>query len=151
MLAVEVQKISAEQTIDLRMRVLRPTQTREACIYTEDNFNSTFHLGIICEGKIICNGTFIQQANEKLDKIKKSNLPYRLRGMATEPEFQKQGLGKKIILAAENELKQKAADLLWFNARTSAEGFYRKLGYIAIEEIFIIDTIGPHKVMYKYF
>ena len=71
--------------------------------------------------------------------------------MATEPALQGKGLGKKIILAAEEELKKRRCDLLWFNARVSAEIFYKKLGYTAIEEVFNIDTIGAHKVMYKSF
>ena len=90
----------------------------------------------------------MQQGHEKLSNAK---LSYRLRGMATDPLFQQKGLGKEIILFAENELKRRNCDLLWFNARVSAEIFYQKLGFEAIEDIFNIDSIGPHKVMFKYF
>lgn len=134
--------------MDLRMRILRPLHPREACQYAEDDFETTFHLGIFENGKVISNGTFMQQAQPKLSEAK---YPYRLRGMATDLNQQKKGLGQKIILAAENELRKRNCDLLWFNARVSAEGFYKKLGYTAIEDIFNIDTIGPHKIMYKWF
>lgn len=144
----EVSFISSELAMDLRMRILRPLHPREACVYAEDNFESTFHLGIFENNKVISNGTFMQQAQPKLPEAK---LPYRLRGMATDNNQQKKGLGQKIIIAAEAELKKRNCDLLWFNARVSAEGFYQKLGYTAIEEIFNIDTIGPHKIMYKWF
>lgn len=144
----EVTFISSDQAMDLRMRILRPQQPREACVYAEDNDATTFHLGIFENEKVISNGTFIKQAQPKLANAKH---PYRLRGMATDNNQQKKGLGQKIILAAEAELKKRNCDLLWFNARVSAEGFYQKLGYIAIEEIFNIDTIGPHKIMYKWF
>jgi GNAT superfamily N-acetyltransferase len=144
----EVCFISSEQAMDLRMRILRPLHPREACQYAEDDFETTFHLGIFENGKVISNGTFMQQAQPKLSEAK---YPYRLRGMATDLNQQKKGLGQKIILAAENELRKRNCDLLWFNARVSAEGFYKKLGYTAIEDIFNIDTIGPHKIMYKWF
>jgi GNAT superfamily N-acetyltransferase len=140
--------ISADDTMDLRMRILRPLHPREFCEYPEDNLPETFHLGVKVDGKVVSNGTFMKQDQPKLPKAK---LAYRLRGMATDPGFQGKGLGRTIILAAEEELKKRGCDLLWFNARVSAEVFYRKLGYTAIEEIFNIDTIGAHKVMYKSF
>ena len=142
-----VQLITAEQTIDLRSRILRPNQSIEKCSYPEDNFESTFHLGIFHEGRIISNGTFIQQSH---DNFVGAKLPYRLRGMATDAHFQKQGFGKQIIEQALVELKKRSCDLLWFNARTSAEGFYTQLKFNAIETVFEIPDIGPHKVMYKW-
>ena len=147
MSSYEVVFISSLQAMDLRMRILRPLHPREACVYAEDNFETSFHLGIFENEKVISNGTFMQQAQPKLQEAK---FPYRLRGMATDNNQQKKGLGQKIIIAAEAELKKRNCDLLWFNARVSAEGFYKKLGYTAIEEIFNIDTIGPHKIMYKW-
>ena len=141
-----VKFITAEQTMDLRMRVLRPLHPREMCEYPEDSLGTTFHVGIEKDGKIISNGTFMLQSHADFPEAK---LPYRLRGMATEPGLQKTGCGRLIIEFAETELRKRGCDLLWFNVRVSAEGFYRKLGYIAIERIFDIDTIGAHKVMFK--
>lgn len=141
--------ISSQDTMDLRMRILRPLHPREMCEYPEDNLPSTFHIGVLSsDGQVLSNGTFMQQGHVRFpDAV----LSYRLRGMATDPAFQDKGFGRKIILAAEEELKKRGCDLLWFNARVSAEVFYGKLGYTAIEEIFDIDTIGPHKVMFKSF
>ena len=130
------------------MRVLRPSQPRQNCEYAEDYFPTTFHIGAIAQERIVSNGTFMLQSHSELKKVA---ISYRLRGMATDPTFQGQGLGRKIIEAAEVELLKRNCDLLWFNARVSAEAFYRKLGYTAIENIFEIETVGPHKVMYKYF
>lgn len=144
----DVKFISAADTMDLRMRVLRPLHPREICEYAEDSLPSTFHLGIFFGDKVVCNGTFMQQGHAAFNTAK---LPYRLRGMAADPDSQRLGLGRKIILAAEAELLKRGCDLLWFNARVSAEGFYRKLGYAAIEEIFDITGVGAHKVMYKNF
>lgn len=144
----KIEMIAAERTVDLRMRVLRPLHPREACVYAEDSLPTTFHVGVLQNEQVVSNGTFMQQAQPKIAGPK---VPYRLRGMATDPALQGHGLGRKIIEAAEVELLKRGCDLLWFNARVSAEGFYKKLGYTAIEEVFEIDTVGPHKIMYKWF
>lgn len=145
--ARQVQFITAEQTIDLRSRVLRPNQPIEACHYPEDNLKTTFHLGILENNKVLSNGTFMQQSHLELREARRA---YRLRGMATDPNFQKQGLGKLILNQAVEELKKRQCDLLWFNARISAEGFYGALDYKSIENIFDIPGIGLHKVMYRW-
>ncbi len=77
--------------------------------------------------------------------------PYRLRGMATDTNFQGQGYGEKVILKAFEVLGSKRCDLLWCNARLRAIPFYTKLGFQAVGEVFEIEGIGPHKVMYKRF
>jgi GNAT superfamily N-acetyltransferase len=142
-----VNLIQAEDTIDLRSRILRPGQNLELCRYPEDNLPTSFHLGIFEGNKVICNGTFIQQGHSHFPSAK---LPYRLRGMASDKEYQRQGLGQALLKEALVYLKQKNCDLIWFNARVSAEGFYKKLGYQKIDEIFDIPTIGPHKVMFQW-
>lgn len=142
-----VQFISAGQTIDLRSRILRPNQPIENCRYIGDNDEHTFHLGIVIDAKIVSNGTFMREQNINLPNAK---LAYRLRGMATDYNFQRQGLGKLIIESALIELQKRNCDLLWFNARINAEGFYKKLGFKTQEEIFDIPATGPHKVMYKW-
>ena len=140
--------IPASVTIDLRHRILRPEHDVSVCHYDEDNFSSTFHVGIRdVSKKIIANGTFMAQAHDLFGLAKN---PYRLRGMATETGFQKQGLGRTVVVFAEKELQQRNCDLLWFNARTTAEIFYQKLGFSADPVIFDIPTVGPHKVMYKW-
>lgn len=146
MILSQVTFITAEDTIDLRSRILRPNQALENCKYLEDNDANTFHLGIFIEGRLVSNGTFIQQPHSHFENM---NRAYRLRGMASDTQYQRQGLGRLIIEAALAELKKRNSDLLWFNARTSAEAFYKKLNFETIEEIFDIPLIGPHKVMYK--
>ncbi len=142
-----IRQIEAENTLDLRSRILRPGQSLELCSYLEDNLPSTFHLAVIVDERIVCNGTFIQQDHPRFAE---ASFPYRLRGMATEPSFQKKGLGTSLIQASFKMLAERHCDLLWFNARVSAEKFYQKLGFDTINEVFEIPLIGPHKVMFKW-
>ena len=117
------------------------------CRYLEDSLPNTFHLGIFIDQRLVCNGTFIQQDHAKFAN---AQFPYRLRGMASDSISQRKGLGTSLIKFAIEILKQKKCDLLWFNARTSAEIFYQKLGFQKFDEIFEIPTIGAHKVMYSW-
>lgn len=141
-----IQLITAADCIDLRSRILRPGQPVERCIYPEDHFESSFHLGILINNKIVSNGTFIKNNCEHFSEIKNQ---YRLRGMATATEFQGLGYGRLILQEAEKKLLAKNCELLWFNARESAFKFYEKCGYQPCGEIFEIPFVGPHKVMYK--
>ncbi len=145
----EPEFIRSTETIDLRHRILRPAQNISVCNYAEDNLSTTFHLGIRHSETsiIISNGTFMVQTHKLFPLAK---ITYRLRGMATDKSLQRQGLGQKLIRFAEVELQKRRCDLLWFNARLSAENFYQKLSFNAYPEIFDIESVGPHKVMYKW-
>jgi GNAT superfamily N-acetyltransferase len=79
-----------------------------------------------------------------------SGFPYRLRGMATDPKYQNQGMGALLLQEGILHLKSIHCDLLWFNARLRAFAFYEKLGFHYHGKIFHMDKIGPHKVMYKH-
>jgi GNAT superfamily N-acetyltransferase len=121
-----VRFISAQDCIDLRSRILRPNQPIELCHFTEDHFESTFHLGLVQNEEILSNGTFIQNTHPHFAQNK--NI-YRLRGMATDTKFRGRGFGRLILEKAEDILKQKNCEVLWFNARETAFGFYEKCGY----------------------
>lgn len=69
--------------------------------------------------------------------------------MATSESVRGLGIGRKLLEQGINECRKKGGDLLWCNARTSAAGFYRKLNFAIQGEVFNIENIGPHYVMYK--
>ncbi|MFN9066674.1 MAG: GNAT family N-acetyltransferase [Bdellovibrionales bacterium] len=143
----KVSNVTVSQVIDLRSRILRPGQPLVNSQYEEDYDPTTFHLGSFNESmKIVTVGTFIQQRHSYFFN---SKLSYRLRGMATEIEFQKKGYGKNLIIAAEKILIARSCDLLWFNARLSALDFYKKLGFKIMGEVFELPSIGSHIVMFK--
>lgn len=148
------QIIKPEQTWKLRQKVLRPNYTIEQVQFADDIAPGAFHVGVFLtdeENKIttqepICIATFHSVAHPEL-AAKQS---YRLRGMATNPDFRSYGAGKNAVNYAFDYLKkEKNCDLLWCNAREIAYGFYSKLGFDFFGETFEIDDIGPHKVMYK--
>lgn len=152
---MDIQFISKQDCYELRQRVLRPGRPALECLFPCDEDARTFHVGVSVDKKIlsICTFAYEQAPNELFttvrNEINQTPYSYRLRGMATEPEHHKKGLGAKALAFAEVELQKRFADLLWFNARENAFGFYERLGYKYFGEMFDIENVGPHKVMYK--
>ena len=124
------------------MQILRPGKPRENAIYPGDSNESTFHLGVYSDGILVTVASFYKE-----DKEEHNGTGYRLRSMATLPEMQGKGFGKKILEFAFNELRDKGSDYLWCNARTTASGYYEKLGFQIISDEFDIKDIGPHYIM----
>ncbi|MDO7743693.1 MAG: GNAT family N-acetyltransferase, partial [Pedobacter sp.] len=54
------------------------------------------------------------------------------------------GYGAELINFAIAELKENHAVYIWCNARSTAAGFYKKLGFKMISEEFEIPGVGPH-------
>ena len=142
---LQVKEIEAEQTYPMRHSVLRPHQKFEDCIYDTDNDEGSFHVGAYYEEKLITVASLYIENNPDLSEESQ----YRLRAMATLPNYRKLGAGRAVITFAENKLKEKDVDLLWCKGRTSVEEYYRKLGFAAHGDVFDYPPIGPHIVMVK--
>jgi len=53
------------------------------------------------------------------------------------------------VVEALNAVRTADGDLLWCNARTSASGFYTRLGFAVVGEAFELPGIGPHHLMHR--
>ena len=136
--------ITSQETYSLRHHVLRPNQELTDCIYPNDNNSTTFHLGTFIDDHLISIGSFYQEKHPQLTSI----LSYRLRGMATHPEYRGKKAASKILKEALKRITKKGGDLLWCNARIVALNFYKHNGFESIGKIFEINPIGPHQLMY---
>ncbi|MGM0751053.1 MAG: GNAT family N-acetyltransferase [Bacillota bacterium] len=138
--------ISATDTYTIRQKILRPTQSIEECQYEGDLAKSSFHVGVFDGELLISIASFYQEARKELN----GHLHYRLRGMATLPDYRGKGVGKQLIAYSEEVLNEKGCELWWCNARTSAGPYYEKLGLTQLGDVFEIEPIGPHVIMYKH-
>jgi len=134
-----IKRISQDETFPLRSRVLRKGAPFTECILPTDNVLGTYHLGYFLDDRLVCIGTFFPEDYPELGKG-----GMRLRGMATDPEFAGRGYGAELINFAIAELKENHAVYIWCNARSTAAGFYKKLGFKMISEEFEIPGVGPH-------
>jgi ribosomal protein S18 acetylase RimI-like enzyme len=140
-----IQKITATETYPVRHIVLRAGKPIESCQFDRDELVSTHHFGYYLNNQIIGVISLFEIKNEQFVAQK----PFQIRGMAVLPTFQKQGIGEALVSEAEKFITTQKADLIWFNARTTAVGFYQKMGYEILGPEFEIYDVGPHFLMYK--
>ena len=142
---MDIKKVAAKEIRPLRNLVLRPNLPIETTFYDLDDNKGTFHLASIMDNTIISIGTFYPENNVQLQ----TKNAYRLRGMATHPNYRRKSAATKLMEKSFVLLKEKKCDILWCNARLIAVEFYKSLGFKIIGEIFDIPSIGPHYKMYK--
>jgi len=142
---MDIKKVAAKEIRPLRNLVLRPNLPIETTFYDLDDNKDTFHLASIMDNTIISIGTFYPENNVQLQ----TKNGYRLRGMATHPNYRRKSAATKLMEKSFVLLKEKKCDILWCNARLIAVEFYKSLGFKIIGEIFDIPSIGPHYKMYK--
>ncbi len=140
-----IKRIKRETTYQIRHHVLRQNQPFDSCKLETDNIAGTFHLGALLNDKLISIATFCPEKQQAFTAERQM----RLRAMATLDQYRKKGAGSAIISHAESVLKKDGIEILWCNARTSAQGYYDKLGFKTHGEVFAYPPIGPHIVMYK--
>ena len=144
-LQVEINKVEAEKIRPLRHSELRKGQDFSTTSYLKDYEEGTFHMACIVDDKIVTCATLYAQTSMKI----KSNNAYRLRGMATDSNFQRKGYARNLMVESFKELKKRNCDMVWCNARLVAVSFYESLGFKIKGDLFDISEIGPHYYMYK--
>ncbi len=140
------QQIDANETKPLRHLVLWPHIAKEEdCIIDIDRREDAIHLGTFSNDRLVSIGSLFKMNSPKLDFENQ----YRLRAMATHPDFRGKNAGKVLIEKACEILKQKGVEVLWCDAREAAIGFYTALGFQLLDETYEVPCIGPHKFMWK--
>lgn len=72
----------------------------------------------------------------------------RLRQMAVLNDLQGKGIGRALMLFAENLARDRGFNKIAMHARKNATGFYEKVGYKVVSDEFVEITI-PHYIMEK--
>lgn len=140
-MAMEMREIPAAATYGLRSRILRPGQPAEANHYPLDELG--VHLGLFKEDRLVSVVTAHPEDNARFQ----GDGHWRIRGMATDLDFQNRGLGRKLLLQLLAWGREKEIPLFWCNARQRAIPFYERQGFRVESELFDLPNIGPHKVM----
>ena len=138
-----ITEIKAEDTYPIRKAILREGMTLSHEMNGDHNAE-TLHLGLFESGELVCIGSFMRASKE----IFKGS-QFQLRGMASVKKAQGKGFGKLLLEEAEVKLKNQGVDILWCNARTVALDFYKKSGYQMVGNVFEVEQVGPHFLMFK--
>lgn len=140
-----IKYITLEETLPLRSQVLRTGKPLEQCLFPTDSILDAFHLGGFVADRLVVIATFFPDHHP--DFVGKG---FKLRGMATDPEFSGRGHGAELIKFAVKELRSAQGSYIWCNARSSAVVFYQKLGFELISAEYEIPGVGPHFNMIKH-
>lgn len=150
MIEVTIMLADIEEIIDLRHRILREGLPMEMARWEGDDDFFTRHFAVFVTdesgksiGTPICCASFMRVAFEGEDA-------WQLRGMATAPGHRGQGVGKELLMFAEQYLRGLSGpNLLWCNAREKAIAFYERQRWRCVSDTFDIPGAGPHRKMIK--
>ncbi|WP_286265969.1 GNAT family N-acetyltransferase [Thalassotalea atypica] len=112
---MEIRRISWEQTIPLRHRVLWPMKPPEYCYVEGDD--DAWHFGAFVDNELVCVASVFLQLNKA-----------RLRKFATNADYQSQGIGSQMLRYILQALENTDAKVFWCDARESALNFYQRFG-----------------------
>jgi len=142
---IAIHEISAAQTRPIRQAVLRPHQDASELIYPGDDDTDSFHLGAMRRDELLAILSMYHQAMP--DGTANSRAGWRIRGMASMPQVRGGGYGRKLVTVARDRAWAVERAPIWCNARESAFGFYKKIGFSIVGDLFEIEGIGTHAVM----
>ena len=108
-------RITADETLAIRHHVLWPNKPVSFCKVADDETGN--HYGVFIDEQLVSVASIYIEGDSA-----------RLRKFATLTEHQKKGIGKGLILHILSHLKAQKIKHFWCDARTTATGFYQKLG-----------------------
>ena len=122
-----------------RWEILRKPIGKSIESLKDEYEDSSYHLIGVIDNKIIaCGRLHFNSDNEA-----------QIRYMAIDENFQRKGIGVKIIELLEAEAKKKQINKIILNARNYVVEFYAKSGYKAVRKYESSDTGIPHTTMEK--
>lgn len=135
---VTVEQVRPEITYALRGQVLRPGKGWDELHLPGDREHSTGHFAAYVNHEVVGVATVIEEPESDGPGL------WRLRGMAVAPPHRGRRVGSALLVRVRDFVARSGGGLLWCNARVSAEGFYRTLGFVTVSAPWDDPEIGPH-------
>lgn len=131
-----ITQVDEGSTVDLRHRLLRSGMPRSSV--SMSGAEDAVWFGVVHDGAIEGTvGLFVEASPE-------GDSGHRLRAMATSELIRGAGLGKLLVAALCDRVISDGGTSVWAAARSSAVGFYSKLGFETTSEEYEVEGIGPH-------
>ncbi|MDX6188928.1 GNAT family N-acetyltransferase [Flavobacterium sp. FlaQc-52] len=140
-----IKEIPSKETYIVRQPVLRKGKPIESCVFDGDDLETTHHFGLFTDESLVGIISLFTKINTTFAEKNQA----QIRGMAVLDTHQKKGIGEALVKHCEAYCVENQVDLIWFNARTAAVGFYKKMNYQTEGEAFEITDVGEHYLMYK--
>lgn len=132
-MTIIVRRATRDEILPLRHAVLRPGKPLAAAMWERDDEST--HLGAWDGDELVGCATVTEQEDA-----------WQLRGMAVDPDHQGAGIGRAVLEAAVEVVRQAGGTEIRANARTTALPFYEAMGFTTEGEEFVTEATGlPHK------
>ncbi|MBP9840945.1 MAG: GNAT family N-acetyltransferase [Simkaniaceae bacterium] len=115
---IKIRPISQEEAKGIREKILRPN-------YPLDWHQDSFHIGAF-DGTLLIGICSVYHENPQQQLEQRA---WRIRSIATLPEYQKQGIGRLLIEECLNYVRSKKGLFVWSNGHTAVGSFYEKCGF----------------------
>lgn len=130
---IEIQKVNADDLLEIRHVVLWPDKPREFVKVPEDAYG--IHFGLYLDGVMVSVISLFAEGKN-----------VRFRKFATLPGFQGKGLGSKLLQHAITYAQTEGYTRMWCDARTDALGFYERFYFKKFSEPFFKEHIEYYKI-----
>ncbi len=141
---IKVNVIQSQQDLEQAFSIRRRVFIDEQQVPPEDEFDENDTLTADCvhvlaeaDGEAAGTG-----------RMRRSDTYGKLERICMLPHYRGRGIGQAVIGALEREAAAKGLEAVKLHGQTHAEGFYQKLGYETVSDVFMEDGI-PHIVMTK--
>jgi GNAT superfamily N-acetyltransferase len=126
-----IKRIAASDTIALRDAVLRPGLPPGGSHYPGNDAADTLHLGAFVDRTLVAVATLCREPMTEREPMRgeRSTTSWRLRGMATLPEYRGRGLGNQLAQRSIGYAAEQGGTLVWCTSRIATVPFYRALGF----------------------
>ncbi|PAW93571.1 GNAT family N-acetyltransferase [Mucilaginibacter sp. MD40] len=133
---LSIEQITPHLTWQLRRDILYPNEYKFNMEMPEDEHG--YHFGAFTDNKLVGVVSLFKDLND-----------WQFRKLAVDAAYQGKGIGTQLLHYLTGFVKQENGERLWCNARTSAVGFYIKLGFAETNKTFHKKGID-YVVMEKY-
>ncbi len=142
---IRVAVVDSATTAALRLAVLRTNAT--AVTPVPGDAEDAIHLAAL-DGPLVAGAAALLPRAFPLRPTASNVL--QLRGMAVDAVYQGTGVGALIFAGALGVARSRGDDIIWCNARSTARGFYERLGLHAEGAEFLsTETSLPHFLMWR--
>jgi predicted GNAT family N-acyltransferase len=141
-----VERLSIDDIMSLRVRVLRQETPSTTANYPEDKLDDVVHFGIRLNGDVVATSTWFSKECPESPTIP----AVQLKGMAVDTTLQTSGYGRALIATGIAFATDQGAHVVWARARDFALGFYEKCGFTVVGDGFIDEPTGmPHHIVMR--
>ena len=139
---VLLRRAALDEILALRHAVLRPGLPAASAAFDGDVAPDTRHFGAFDGRTAIACLSFMRRDRD--------GEAYQLRGMATAAAVRGAGVGRALLRFADEALAAETGIRgLWCNARVESIGFYERVGWRVVSDVFEVPGVGPHRVMVR--